>query len=107
MSPPPPAAESVQELFLKSFEQLAQSDDSPALETLRKAHPESVWTKKANALAELYRSLRRAERGRAKAQSDLRACRSAQKRRQEQIDRLKNDLQKMKDLVIEMELRSK
>lgn len=101
-----PPAETASELFLKSFDQLAKSNESPALEALRASHPESVWTEKADALADLQRSRRRAQQRLDKVQSDLHSCRTDREHRQEQIDRLKNDLKKMKDLVIEMELRS-
>lgn len=103
----PHESASPETLFLQSFQELPQNGKSPALKSLRQDFPESIWTRKADDLAELYSSRRELESRLGEVKNRLGACETAKQRRQEQIDRLKSDLQRLNDVVIEMELRSK
>ena len=103
----PHESASAETLFLQSFQELPQNGKSSALKRLHQDFPESIWTRKADDLAELYSSRREIESRLGELKTRLRACETAKHRRQEKIDQLKRDLQRLNDVVIEMELRSK
>jgi hypothetical protein len=88
------------QLFLQAAEEASSKGPGTALERLRRDYPDSPWTAKAQAFAELNRTCESLEAKNQTLQQD-------KNRLLQENRKLKEDLDKLKNLVIEMEKRRK
>jgi septal ring factor EnvC (AmiA/AmiB activator) len=94
-------------LYLQAIDEIASTGTGPALEELQRKHPESPLTAKASALAELVRSRQNLDE-RIKALTHERAkLQEENKHLQWEIRLLTDDLENLRKLIIEMEMRRK
>ena len=100
------AAPTAETLFLQGLEELEQKTSPPAFDELHRSFPGSAWTLKTEFLTELSSSRRQLAGEIRRLRKELA---SEQKRREQanaEIDKLQGDLQRMKEVLIETELRS-
>jgi hypothetical protein len=85
-------------LFLQAMDEISAAAPGTAFETLRRDYPDSPWTVQAQAIAELTRTC--------DAQEDrVQALKQDKSRLLQENRKLKEDLEKLKALVIDTEKR--
>jgi hypothetical protein len=88
------------QLFLQAVDETSSAAPGTALDTLRRNYPDSPWTAKAQALADLNRT-------REALEIKVQTLQQDKNRLLQENRKLKEDLDKLKKLVIEMEQRRK
>jgi predicted RNase H-like nuclease (RuvC/YqgF family) len=95
------------DLYLLAIDEIVSGGTGPVLEELQREHPESPLTAKASALAELVRSRQNLDE-RIKALTRERAkLQQENTHLQGEIRLLTDDLENLRKLIIEMEMRRK
>jgi hypothetical protein len=87
-------------LFLQALDETSSAAPGTALERLRRDYPDSQWTAKALTIADLNRTRETLENKNQSLQQD-------KNRLLQENRKLKDDLEKLKKLVIDMEKRRK
>jgi hypothetical protein len=88
------------QLFLQAVDETSSAAPGPALEALRRDYPDSPWTAKAQGFADLNRT-------RETLEIKIQTLQQDKNRLLQENRKLKEDLDKLKKLVIEMEKRRK
>ncbi len=107
-SPPAPYHTKQETLFVQGLEELQTNGTAKAFTELESKHPTSPWTKKA-ALVMGIVQVNEAQLARVKRQQQQEKSRCAKDSEEltREILRLKDDLAKLRHLVIELETRAK
>lgn len=92
-----------QQLFLKGLDELTATGTSPSFAVLRRQYPHSPWTTRADEVASLC--AKPADRLK-RLKGELQQCSRDKTHLNEQIKHLKEDLDKLKQILIEMEMRA-
>ncbi len=105
--PPPqlliPAA---QQLFVQGLEQVDAGAVKPAaFATLQQAHPASPWAQRAHTVQQLLQTIDDQQQRIDSLQREQRTCRQNDKLLRQQKEALEGDLQRLKQLLIDLETR--
>ncbi len=90
-------------LFKEGAEEIASNNPPKSLERLKEKYPESPWAERAKTLGELWEVREKLLR----EQNKLGKCNEKSRALDKEIRELRADIDRLKRLMIEMELRSK
>lgn len=96
---------SAQSLFRKGLDQVAAGKRTRAFSQLEREYPASPWTAHAHTVLALKKKVREQARALAALQEAKSRCALENARLTKETDRYRNDLEKLKKLLIENELR--
>lgn len=94
-------------LFHRGAEELAAGKEPQSLTTLIRRYPESPWTQRALSLSRLADEQKRLGDQLRSLEAEVSRSRREGKQKDEELARLRQDLERLKQLVIEMEKRAK
>ncbi|ALC17458.1 hypothetical protein DSOUD_2708 [Desulfuromonas soudanensis] len=97
-------ADTATTLFIQGVHEVAEGGKSPAFETLRKDYPDSPWNAEARALLDM---MKEQSQRLAKLQQDKTRCRRDYDQLMQKNNQLQADQEKLKNLMIEIEKRTK
>ncbi|HKK01871.1 MAG TPA: hypothetical protein VJ955_06845 [Desulfuromonadales bacterium] len=98
-----PGSDKAQHLFLQGLDELTATGGSPSFATLHRRHPQSPWTARADQVVKLC--AKPAARLK-ELRNEIQRCSRDKTRLKDQIKHLRDDLDKIKKLLIEMEMRA-
>jgi hypothetical protein len=100
----PGTADRAMALFVRGVHEVAEGGQSPALEKLRTKYPESPWNEEARILLDMTKE----QNSRLAAlQQDKTRCRRDNDQLKQKNSQLQADQEKLKNLMIEIERRTK
>jgi septal ring factor EnvC (AmiA/AmiB activator) len=97
-----------QQLFVQGMAEVNAKRELPAaFTTLKKTYPESPWTQKAQAISALLETIRSQQKSIARLERDKASFRQENKALQQKNEVLENDRKKLRQLLIDLEKRSR
>ncbi|BCA79182.1 hypothetical protein [Desulfuromonas sp. AOP6] len=109
-----PSEFQARDAFLQGFETWNESGSADAWEPLQRDYPESAWTARARDLADLKASVQQQREALAELESKNKRlgttaerCRQENKKLQQNIDLLRENIAQLKQLLVDYELRAK
>jgi hypothetical protein len=94
-------------LFSQGVEEVAAGREPQSLTALVQLHPQSPWAERARVLTALSEEHQRLLERAQSAERELANCRRDARQNEGELGRLRQDLEKLKKLVIEMEKRAR
>ncbi len=94
-------------LFDQGLKEMAGDKNPKSLAELQKRFPQSPWARRAGVLNRLSAARQRTDKQLQAMEQGLTDCRTKSRKDQEELLRLRNDLEALKRLVIETEKRAK
>jgi outer membrane protein assembly factor BamD (BamD/ComL family) len=101
---PPPVD---QQLFATGLDQLAQTSTPEAFERLRQQHPQSLWTERAIQIQRLVNERDKQTRQATRQRQELARLQLQTEQLERDKSLLQNDIAKLKQLLIDNELRTR
>lgn len=104
-APPPPQVE--QQLFVAGLDQLAQTSTPEAFERLRQEYPQSLWTERAIQIQRLVNERDKLTRQALRQRQELARLQLQTEQLEREKSLLQSDIAKLKQLLIDNELRTR
>lgn len=95
-----------QQLFIQGLEQIDAGESKPAaFATLQQDHPASPWTPRAHTVQQLLQTIQAQQQRVDHLQREQHVCRQRDVALRQQKEALEGDLQRLKQLLIDLETR--
>ena len=101
------AQKGAESLFDQGLKEMAADKKPKSLAELQRRFPESTWARRASVLSRLYAARQNTDKQLQVLEQELSDCSTKSRQDQEELLQLRNDLQALKQLVIETEKRAK